>query len=57
MPRKYDSIKAHLLRKGFSEKEAKTSAAKIYNAGRPLGAPPVTRDHEKTKSARRGGKR
>jgi hypothetical protein len=52
MPAKYDSIKAHLLRKGFSEKEAKTSAAKIYNSERPAGAPPVVRGYDKKKGKR-----
>lgn len=48
-PAKYDSIKAHLLRKGFSEKEAKTAAAKIFNSERAPGTPPVTRGYDKKK--------
>lgn len=48
MPKAYEQIKKHLMQKGFSEKEAKTSAARIYNSERPEGSPPVTRNYEKT---------
>ena len=50
MPAKYDAIKQKFLRMGDSEKEAKTRAAKIYNAGRESRTPPVTRNYEKTKA-------
>lgn len=48
MPALYLAIKHSLKKKGASDAEAKTRAAKIYNARRPAGAPPVTRNYEKT---------
>ena len=59
MPKVYEQIKAHLMRKGYSEKEAKTSAARIFNADvRKPGQPPMTRNYEKTAAnwKKRGGK-
>ena len=45
----YLAIKNSLKKRGLSDAEAKTSAARIYNSRRPEGAPPVTRyeDHER----------
>jgi hypothetical protein len=43
MPAKYEAIKAKFLKEGKSEKEAKTRAAKIFNATRKKGEKPVTR--------------
>ena len=43
MPEKYEAIKAKFLKEGKSLKEAKTRAAKIYNATRKKGQAPVTR--------------
>jgi hypothetical protein len=48
MPALYLAIKASLKRRGLSEKEAETRAAKAFNARRPAGTPPVTRNYEKT---------
>ncbi len=42
MPRKYEEIRDSLVAKGMSLAEAKTYAAKIYNARRKKGTPPVT---------------
>lgn len=42
MPRQYEEIRDKLAKK-MPLKEAETRAAKIYNAGRPKGAAPVTR--------------
>jgi hypothetical protein len=43
MPAKYEAIKAKLKSEGKSDKAAKTSAAKIYNATRKPGQKPVGR--------------
>ena len=43
MPREYEAIRDRLIRKGFGAREAKTKAAKIYNARRKAGQKPVTR--------------
>lgn len=43
MPREYEAIRDRLIRKGVSVKEAKTRAAKVYNARRKAGQRPVTR--------------
>jgi len=43
MPKKYEAIRDSFIRKGKSEKAAKTSAARIYNAQRKPGQAPVTR--------------
>lgn len=43
MPKKYEAIRDKFEAKGLSEKAAKTSAAKIYNATRKKGQAPVTR--------------
>ena len=45
MPKKYRKIRDKLKRAGASSKEAKTSAAKIYNATRKPGSKPVTGRH------------
>ena len=52
MPRKYEAIRDRMKRQGKSDKEAKTRAAKIYNATRTPGSAPVTRNYEKTKAKR-----
>lgn len=49
MPAKYEAIRDKFESKGMGEKEAKTRAAKIFNAGRKPGEAPVTRNYEKTK--------
>ena len=42
-PRRYEAIRDSLIREqGMSIKEARTRAAKIYNAGRKKGVKPVT---------------
>lgn len=43
MPAKYTAIKNKLKSEGKSDKAAKTSAAKIYNATRKRGEKPVGR--------------
>lgn len=51
MPRKYEAIRDKLKSKGMSVAEAKTRAAKIYNATRKPGQRPVTRKSEITRKA------
>lgn len=47
MPKRYEAIKRTMLLKGLALKEAKTRAAKIFNATRKPGARPVTGKWEK----------
>jgi hypothetical protein len=42
LPKRYEGIRDSLVKKGESLKEAKTSAAKIFNATRKPGSKPVT---------------
>jgi hypothetical protein len=42
MPQRYEAIRDSLKAKWMSTKEAKTHAAKIYNATRKPGEEPVT---------------
>lgn len=42
MPKQYEAIRDALIAKGKSVEDAKTSAAKIYNARRKPGARPVS---------------
>lgn len=46
MPAKCVAIKEKLIKEGKSEKSAKTSAAKIFNATRKPGQKPVTRNSD-----------
>jgi hypothetical protein len=46
MPARYLGIKESLKEKGYSEEEAKTSAAKIYNSTRKHDEPALTPDYE-----------
>lgn len=39
MPRRYEAIRDSLIRQGKGEKQAKRSAARIYNATRKKGEP------------------
>lgn len=48
MPRQYEAIRDKFENEGMGSAEAKTRAAKIYNARRKKGTPPVTRNSEKT---------
>jgi hypothetical protein len=41
MPYQYEEIKKKFLAQGMSNEEAEQHAARIYNANRPQGAPPV----------------
>lgn len=43
MPKMYEAIRDNLRKKGLPLKDAKTSAARIYNAKRKKGQAPVTR--------------
>jgi hypothetical protein len=43
MPKQYEAIRDKFIAQGMSTKEAKTRAAKIYNARRKKGQKPVTR--------------
>lgn len=43
MPAKYEAIRDSMIKKGKAPAAAKTSAAKIFNATRKKGTPPVTR--------------
>jgi len=47
MPKKYEAIRDKFIREGYSVKEAKTRAAKIYNATRKPGQRPVTGKHHR----------
>lgn len=47
MPKRYEAIRDRLISQGKSEKAAKTSAARIYNATRKPGTAPVTRKEHK----------
>lgn len=42
MPKKYEAIRDKFKAKGIGSKEAKTRAAKIFNATRKKGTKPVT---------------
>jgi hypothetical protein len=42
MPKAYEGMRDAFKKKGMPEGKAKTKAARIYNAGRPKGAKPVT---------------
>lgn len=42
MPKRYESIRDALIKKGMSPREAKTHAARIYNASRKKGEPVVS---------------
>lgn len=42
LPKKYEAIRDKMIAEGKSSKEAKTSAAKIYNATRKPGQKPVS---------------
>jgi hypothetical protein len=46
MPKQYEAIRDALIAKGASVADAKTRAAKIYNARRKPGQKPVTGRHE-----------
>ena len=43
MPAQYEAIRDKLVKEGVPLKEAKSRAARIYNAGRKRGQRPVTR--------------
>jgi hypothetical protein len=45
MPKEYENRRDQLIREGYSEKAAKTRAAKEYNSRHPEH--PVTRKHKK----------
>jgi len=49
MPKQYEAIRDALIAKGRSVADAKTSAAKIYNARRKPGQAPVTGNYERRK--------
>lgn len=48
MPKQYEAIRDSLLKKGDSLKQAKTTAAKIYNSKHKSS--PVSRNSDKGKS-------
>lgn len=47
MPAKYEAIKRKMKAEGKSDKEAKASAAAIYNSQRKPGQAPVSRRHHR----------
>lgn len=49
MPKKYEAIRDKFKKEGMGSKEAKTRAAKIYNATRKRGQRPVTGKHKTKK--------
>lgn len=56
MPAKYEAIRDRFESKGMSAPEAKTRAAKIFNATRKKGQAPVT-GHSERLGDQVGGKR
>ena len=50
MPKRYEGIRDSLVATGMALKEAKTRAAKIFNATRKEGEAPVTGKHKKKKT-------
>jgi hypothetical protein len=46
MPKKYEAIRDKLMARGTPSKQAKTRAAKIFNATRKRGEKPVTGRHD-----------
>jgi hypothetical protein len=48
MPALYLHLKSKFKQEGLSEKAAEKKAARIFNARRPPGASPMTRNYEKT---------
>jgi hypothetical protein len=46
MPAKYEAIRDQSIKEGLSTKMAKQKAAKIFNAERKPGEPPVTRSYD-----------
>jgi len=43
MPPAYEKMKDQFKKKGMTDSTAKTKAAKIFNARRKKGTPPITR--------------
>jgi hypothetical protein len=54
VPAKYTAIRDSLMARGKSSAEAKTSAARIFNATRKQGQKPVTGPHGKKKRKGKG---
>ena len=52
-PAKYEAIRDKMIAEGKSTQDAKTSAARIFNAQRKPGEKPVTGKHRSLASARR----
>lgn len=48
MPPRYEKMRDSFKAQGMSDKAAKGKAARLYNATRGEGSPPVTRNSEKT---------
>lgn len=57
MPKQYEAIRDKFESKGMGVKEAEGHAARIYNAGRPKGAKPVTRYGDEGHKPGKGHKR
>ena len=55
MPKRYEGIRDSLVATGMALKEAKTRAAKIFNATRKEGEAPVTGKHKKKKKKTKPG--
>lgn len=49
MPKAYERMRDEFKRQGLSDRAAKAKAARIYNARRSPGAPPVTNTHKDRK--------
>lgn len=47
MPRRYEKMRDEFIKQGISEKAAKAKAARIYNATRKPGEPPLNPKHKK----------
>lgn len=57
MPRKYEAIRDQFIAEGMPAEEARTRAAKIYNAQRKPGQKPVTGKGKKKRGCGKGKKR
>ena len=52
MPKQYERMKDKFVEQGLPEKDAKTKAARIFNARRKPGQAPVTGPHNQPKGVR-----
>ena len=53
MPARYEAMRDHFIAEGMDEADAKTKAARIFNATRKRGEPPVTGPEHRKKLIRK----